>query len=256
MKDTFNLTMTYHANSDVPMPYGYTTLLTEEEKLQKRRLLEDTKFAENRTKQVLWLTSHPNAPSGRDDYVTELKRHIKVDIFGKTVKRPIEKGLPTEKLYNSYKFFIAFENALCSEYITEKVWNPLKMGLIPIVLGGGDYDNLLPPRSFINVVDFQSPRHLADYLRLLDRNETLYNQYFDWRMHYEVIQNRGSWYPVCDLCQVLYRSRDKVSTRDITDLYTYSTACETKESFLHNISLPLSRIDYFSREITAKWIGT
>ena len=44
-----------------------------------------------------------------------------------------------------------------------------------------DYRAVAPPHSYIHVDDFESPRHLADYLKLLDQNDTLYNEYFAWK---------------------------------------------------------------------------
>ena len=36
-----------------------------------------------------------------------------------------------------YKFYLALENSLCSEYLTEKLWwNALGEGAVPVVLGG------------------------------------------------------------------------------------------------------------------------
>lgn len=34
-----------------------------------------------------------------------------------------------------YKFVIAIENAMCEDYITEKLWRPLMVGSVPIYLG-------------------------------------------------------------------------------------------------------------------------
>lgn len=34
-----------------------------------------------------------------------------------------------------YKFTIAFENAICNDYITEKLWRPLIVGSVPIYYG-------------------------------------------------------------------------------------------------------------------------
>lgn len=34
-----------------------------------------------------------------------------------------------------YKFAIAFENAICEDYITEKLWRPLIAGTVPIYVG-------------------------------------------------------------------------------------------------------------------------
>ena len=79
-----------------------------------------------------------------------------------------------------YKFYLAFENAPCSEYITEKLWwnayskvsdGKIKyfalcheQGAVPIVLGGldeADYLKLAPPNSYLHVDHYQGPDHLA-----------------------------------------------------------------------------------------------
>jgi alpha-1,3-fucosyltransferase 10 len=39
------------------------------------------------------------------------------------------------QLLSKYKFAIAFENAVCEDYITEKLWRPLILGTIPIYYG-------------------------------------------------------------------------------------------------------------------------
>lgn len=36
---------------------------------------------------------------------------------------------------SKYKFIIAFENSICDDYITEKLWRPLIVGSVPIYLG-------------------------------------------------------------------------------------------------------------------------
>ena len=47
------------------------------------------------------------------------------------------------------------------------------------------YTKFLPPKSFINVEDFNTPKDLADYLLLLSKNATEYNKYHAWRDEYE-----------------------------------------------------------------------
>jgi hypothetical protein len=34
-----------------------------------------------------------------------------------------------------YKFTLSFENAVCNDYITEKLWRPLTVGSVPIYMG-------------------------------------------------------------------------------------------------------------------------
>ncbi len=40
------------------------------------------------------------------------------------------------KLLQDYKFYLAFENTYCRDYISEKFWNALKQDIVPIVMGG------------------------------------------------------------------------------------------------------------------------
>ena len=55
--------------------------------------------------------------------------------------------------------------------------------VLPVALGARpeDYEALAPPHSYIHVDDFESPRHLAEYLHKLDKNDDLYNEYFRWK---------------------------------------------------------------------------
>ena len=41
---------------------------------------------------------------------------------------------------------------------------------MPVVLGGANYERFAPPNSYINVADFDSPKHLANYLIYLDQH--------------------------------------------------------------------------------------
>ena len=54
-----------------------------------------------------------------------------------------------------YKFYLAFENALCPDYVTEKFFRTLKLPVVPVVMGGDNYKNLVPPGSFIDVNNFK-----------------------------------------------------------------------------------------------------
>jgi len=80
--------------------------------------------------------------------------------------------------------------------------------MIPIVYGGADYSRIAPPHSYIDARQFE-PKELADYLMILDGNETLYNEYFWWKDYYfveagdEQIVKNG----FCDLCKKLHLER-------------------------------------------------
>ena len=78
------------------------------------------------------------------------------------------------------------------EHLPQKAFNSLKLNTIPVVLGGADYDNLLPPGSFINARDFYSPEHLAHYLLTVLNNSTLFRTYFEWRSFYNIHRYRAT----------------------------------------------------------------
>lgn len=88
-------------------------------------------------------------------------------------------------LDNTYKFYLAFENSFCQDYVTEKLFDILQRRIIPIVMGSANYSAIAPPHSYIDAVKY-SPRELAAYLKLLASNEQLYNEYFWWKPHFKI----------------------------------------------------------------------
>lgn len=61
-----------------------------------------------------------------------------------------------------------------------------------------DYEMSSPQRSFIHIDEFDSPKELAEYLHILDRNDELYNSYFKWKGTGEFI-NTYFWCRVCSM---------------------------------------------------------
>ena len=136
------------------------------------------------------------------EYVEELKKYIPVDIYGKCGDYPCANKSGTfpcdYKVATNYKFYIAFENSICVDYVTEKFFNNLLLPVVPIVMvrlylvyfvnklqiskyvhkiisilgfqGGANYETISPNHSFINVANFESPKHLASYLVYLDNH--------------------------------------------------------------------------------------
>lgn len=108
-----------------------------------------------------------------------------------------------QKVQQEYKFYLAFENSNCQDYITEKLFeNALNHNLLPIVMGGRpiDYKTMAPRKSYIHVDQFRSPKQLAEYLHELDKDDALYNSYFEWKGTGEFI-NTFFW---CRLCAMLH----------------------------------------------------
>ena len=92
-----------------------------------------------KTKLVAWFVSNCAAKNARLEYARSLSEEISVDIFGscgelRCSKREGEQC--RDKLREQYKFYLAFENSDCKDYVTEKFFtNSLHQGVVPIVMG-------------------------------------------------------------------------------------------------------------------------
>lgn len=56
--------------------------------------------------------------------------------------------------------------------------------MLPVVMGArqADYAAVAPHNSYVHVEEFAGPKELADYLHLLDKDDSLYNSYFKWKV--------------------------------------------------------------------------
>ena len=61
-------------------------------------------------------------------------------------------------------FYLSFENSLCEDYVTEKLWQWLRRDIVPLVMGQANYSAIVPPHSVINALDFSVPKDLGVFL--------------------------------------------------------------------------------------------
>ena len=172
-----------------------------------------------KTKLVAWFCSHKATHGKRQEYFTELSKHVAVDIYGSCGNLTCQPSMSQKcnDLLDTYKFYVSAENSLCPDYVTEKLYRALWQDVVPIVYGGADYSQYAPPHSIINVADFKSPKDLADYLNLLDKNDALYVRHFEWKRDWEQKGfPRDGW---CDLCEKLNDPSEPVKI--YSDLYKW-----------------------------------
>ncbi|KAK2138336.1 hypothetical protein LSH36_3293g00016 [Paralvinella palmiformis] len=181
-----NITVSYRLDSFIYWPYASTVLKTTDDSPYKP--LSESELA-NKTIPIAWMVSSCTKSSTvRSEYVKELRKYIRVDIYGKCGNYSCPKREEKEcmeLLDEKYKFYLAFENSICDDYITEKSFRTLNYNLIPVVMGGGNYTRDLPPHSFIDTRKFSSPKQLARYLDHLNRTPEEYMEYFQWKHTYK-----------------------------------------------------------------------
>ncbi|KAL1254795.1 hypothetical protein QQF64_012856 [Cirrhinus molitorella] len=207
LNNLFNLTASYRLDSDIPVPYG---------RLLEKTGEKTTYRIPHKNKLVCWIVSNWKAKYNRTQYYETFKQHIRIETYG----QGFSKNISNEDYLNvvsSCKFYLAFENSIHKDYITEKAYRPLVLGTVPVVLGPPreNYEKLIPGNAFIHVDDFSSPKELAEHLKLLDQNEDLYRQYFTWREHYVTSKTRFGFDHACQACDYIRRHKNYRVVNDL-----------------------------------------
>ena len=89
-------------------------------------------------------------------------------------------------------FNMAFENSIEDGYVTEKPFDALISGTVPVYLGDAAHlKKLLPhPKAAIFIADYNGDMQaLANYLNYLTRNETAYEEHRAWRRNFSYAEN-------------------------------------------------------------------
>ncbi|XP_026324830.1 alpha-(1,3)-fucosyltransferase 10-like isoform X2 [Hyposmocoma kahamanoa] len=191
----FNYSSTFSRYSDVPFPLQSIVSL---ENVTSTKFFVETQQKNLLLKEIgpiLYLQSDCEASTERDKYVLSLQKFQRIDSYGICLRN---KELPSgvkgenEDYLNSlddtkflnfvarYKFVIAIENGVCEDYITEKLWRAIHVGVVPIYFGSPSIRDWLPNQnSAILLEDFPTPELLSQHIDELLRNDQLYEAYLE-----------------------------------------------------------------------------
>jgi Glycosyltransferase family 10 (fucosyltransferase) C-term len=134
-----------------------------------------------------------------------------------------------------YKFYLALENSLCKDYVTEKFFRFLHRDVVVIALGAANYTQFVPRDTYIDVRDFRSPKDLASYLRLLDARNDKYEDYL-MRKRSLRCRERYSESHQARLCRHLW---DTLNTTQLADLSSSANAhdvCLSPRTFYRQVA--------------------
>lgn len=92
-----------------------------------------------------------------------------------------------------------------------------RYNVVPVVYGGANYSQFIPPNSYVNALDFDSPKELATYLKYLSQDLSLYQSFLQWKKYYRV--NDGTKRAVCTLCEVLHKQKEPKMYLTLSDWY-------------------------------------
>jgi hypothetical protein len=183
----FDLTMTYRLDSDIPCPYP--------SRHDYGSFLEPPAFHEGPSIGALAVYIASNPVDHRDRYVRELMCHIPIDSLGSCLNNCSPEDFVTGpepwarggwasilSVLPGYKFYLAFENSMTLDYVTERVFHALECGVVPVYLGAPNVREFMPDDDAVIVAsDFGSPAALAEYLRQLDNDDQAYARHLRWK---------------------------------------------------------------------------
>jgi hypothetical protein len=215
----FDLTMSYQRSSDVWTPYISRQLLDE---------LATPARPKTAAYPVARVQSNAYDRSGRNRYGAELMKHVKVASYGQLgpttgrwaataagrLSGPAGRQAKLETIA-AHKFTLAFENSIAPDYVTEKFFDPLVAGSVPVYLGAPNIADFAPgDHCYIDVADFAGPGSLGAYLDHLDRHDDEYDEYLRWKdggpdQRFRSLVASTSPRPFCRLAELLAGSRHK-----------------------------------------------
>jgi len=173
----FDIRMNFRLSSDIPMLYFHPELV---------QLLNSPPKPKFRQAPAVYFASNNLALNNRYELVSELMKHMDIDSYGKSqANRELEKdtGRITKlDVISGYLFYLAFENSNAVDYVSEKMFDGLIAGTVPVYLGAPNIDDYLPGRNcIIKACDFASPAALAQHLLFLSTDKVAYEDHLAWK---------------------------------------------------------------------------
>ena len=110
---------------------------------------------------------------------------------------------------------------------SEKISRTLNTYVVPVIYVAKGVEKFLPPHSYVDVRDFKTPKHLADYLLYLDKNHKAYMSYFKWKPYWDV---RGGFQfsrkIAGNFCKYLLENSKPKVVRNFTDWFFHNNGCK------------------------------
>lgn len=152
----------------------------------------------------------------RQRFVKKLMQYIPVTSVGRCLNNRAQTAVVSCQriqgnrrgcLISSYAFYLSIENSISLDYVTEKLYEPLMVGTIPIYLGAPNVENFLPTsHCAILATDFPTVKALAHYLRCVLRTPRIYHHYINWRerpLFRSFVDMQRMYPPLCQACMMI-----------------------------------------------------
>jgi hypothetical protein len=235
LRSTFNFMVTYslatvYPHTDLPnLPITYypSHILPARAVLQPPKLSYEDKNGYGTGVMVALFTSNCKAAGAAErlKYLQALMEHIDVHSYGGCLNNRKEPSLPDDpawpaiaqrrarkiEVLSHYRFYLAFENAPIEDYVSEKVYEGLFAGAIPVYRGASSIAQFMPANDSFIDANTLSPKALATMLLSIGQDKQRYESYFAYKQrplapHFQTVVDRSYVHPnvlrrMCDFAQ-------------------------------------------------------
>ncbi|KAL2344812.1 hypothetical protein Fmac_006097 [Flemingia macrophylla] len=133
------------------------------------------------------------------------KLNIKIDSYG-GCHRNRDGNVNKVEALKHYKFSLAFENSNEEDYVTEKFFQSLVAGNVPVVVGAPNIQEFAPSRgSVLHIKEIEDVESIAKSMRYLAENPEAYNQSLSWKYEgpsdsFKALVDMAAVHSSCRLC--------------------------------------------------------
>ncbi|XP_059647794.1 glycoprotein 3-alpha-L-fucosyltransferase A-like [Cornus florida] len=133
------------------------------------------------------------------------KANIKIDSYGGCHRNRDGKVDKVQAL-KRYKFSLAFENSNEEDYVTEKFFQSLVAGTVPVVVGAPNIQDFSPsPGAVLHIKELKDVDSVAKTMKYLAENADAFNQSLRWKFDgpsdsFKALVDMAAVHSSCRLC--------------------------------------------------------
>lgn len=149
--------------------------------------------------------SNCGARNFRLQALNKLGRLVKIDSYG-TCNRNRHGDVDKVEALKRYKFSLAFENSNDEDYVTEKFFQSLVAGCVPIVIGAPNIQDFAPSNaSILHIRNLDDIDSVAETMKHLASNPDAFNQTIRWKYEgpsdsFKALVDMAAVHSSCRLC--------------------------------------------------------
>ncbi|KAG7582529.1 Glycosyl transferase family 10 [Arabidopsis suecica] len=134
-----------------------------------------------------------------------MEANVKIDSYG-GCHRNRDGSVEKVEALKRYKFSLAFENTNEEDYVTEKFFQSLVAGSVPVVVGAPNIEEFAPsPDSFLHIKQMDDVKAVAKKMKYLADNPDAYTQTLRWKHEgpsdsFKALIDMAAVHSSCRLC--------------------------------------------------------